>query len=102
MSKPFHPIRKVKGGDVVIARSTGKPLEKHPIPKARAEAQLRAVEMHKHEHTMAEDLSHHLHGDAAHEHGLLHLKATGGKMHNCANYDDGDGDGDEDNDLYYR
>lgn len=49
MAKAFHPIRdRGKGKAVVIAKSTGKPLEKHPISKARADAQLRAVEFHKH------------------------------------------------------
>jgi len=49
MAKPFHAIRdRGKGKAVVIAKSTGKPLEKHPISKARADAQLRAVEFHKH------------------------------------------------------
>src|SRR6185312_2179201 len=48
MAKPFHPEHKVKGGYKLIAKSTGKPLEKHPISKARVDAQLRAVEFHKH------------------------------------------------------
>lgn len=46
--KPFKAIRKVKGGEKVIAKSTGKPLSKKPLPRARALAQLRAVEFHKH------------------------------------------------------
>lgn len=44
----FHPIRKRGSGYVVIAKSTGKALEKHPTSKANADAQLRAVEAHKH------------------------------------------------------
>lgn len=45
----FHALRQAKNGDYkVIARSTGKPLSKKPLPKKRALAQLRAVEFHKH------------------------------------------------------
>lgn len=44
----FHPIQKRGNGYVVIARSTGEPLSNHPLPKADAQAQLRAVEAHKH------------------------------------------------------
>lgn len=44
----FRAIRKAKKGYRVIARSTGKPLSKKPLPKKRALAQLRAVEFHKH------------------------------------------------------
>jgi len=44
----FHPIRREgKGKAEVIAKSTGKPLERHPIPLGRARAQLRAIEARK-------------------------------------------------------
>lgn len=46
--RAFKAIRERKGGDVVIAKSTGKPLENHPIPRSRALAQLRAIEAKKH------------------------------------------------------
>lgn len=48
MAKPFHPVQKSGNGYVVIAKSTGKPLSHHPLPKATAAAQLRAVEASKH------------------------------------------------------
>lgn len=48
MAEPFHPIRKIHGGFKVIAKSTGKPLSKHPLSKEKAGAQLRAVEYFKH------------------------------------------------------
>ncbi len=44
----FRALRKSKRGFRVIARSTGKPLSKKPLGKARALAQLRAVEFRKH------------------------------------------------------
>lgn len=47
-SEAFHPIRKRGSGYVVIAKSTGKPLSKEPMSRAKAQKQLAAVEMHKH------------------------------------------------------
>jgi hypothetical protein len=44
----LHPVQKSGSGYKVINKNTGKPLDKHPIPKARAEAQLRAIEANKH------------------------------------------------------
>lgn len=44
----FHPLRKVHGGMKVIAKSTGKPLSKHPLSPAMAHRQLAAVEFHQH------------------------------------------------------
>jgi hypothetical protein len=44
----FHPIKAIKGGFRVIAKSTGKALSKKPLSKGTALAQLRAVEFHKH------------------------------------------------------
>jgi len=46
--RKFTPIRKSGKGYKVIARSTGKPLSRKPLPKARAQAQLRAIEFRKH------------------------------------------------------
>jgi hypothetical protein len=40
----FHALHQEKGGTVVIARSTGKPLSKKPLPRKRAIAQLGAIE----------------------------------------------------------
>lgn len=48
-AKAFKAIRnRGKGKAVVIAKSTGKALEKKPIPRSRALAQLRAIEAEKH------------------------------------------------------
>lgn len=48
-AKAFKAIRdRADGKAVVIAKSTGEPLEKKPIPRARALAQLRAIEAKKH------------------------------------------------------
>ena len=47
-TRAFHAIHKRQGGEVVIAKSTGKPLSKHPLSPAKAHAQLAAVEFHKH------------------------------------------------------
>lgn len=44
----FHPVQKRGSGYVVIAKSTGKPLSKEPMSRAKAQKQLAAVEMHKH------------------------------------------------------
>jgi hypothetical protein len=44
----FHPIKAIKGGFKVIAKSTGKPLSKKPLSRATALNQLRAVEAQKH------------------------------------------------------
>lgn len=49
----FKAIRKVKKGGAtkgyrVIAKSTGKALSKKPLSRAKAVAQLRAVQFHKH------------------------------------------------------
>jgi len=49
MARPFHALRKSgKRGFKIVAKSTGKPLSKKPLTRARAIAQLRAVEYHKH------------------------------------------------------
>lgn len=44
----FKAIRKSGHGYKVIAKSTGKPLSKHPLSHKKALAQLGAVEAHKH------------------------------------------------------
>lgn len=41
-------IRKVKGGFELINIHTGKKLDRRPVSKADAEAQLRAIEASKH------------------------------------------------------
>lgn len=48
MAKAFKAIRKSGSGFKVIAKSTGQPLSKKPLPRATAVAQLRAVEANKH------------------------------------------------------
>ena len=48
MATAVQLAHKRGSGYVVIAKSTGKPLSKHPMSKAKAEAQLRAVEFSKH------------------------------------------------------
>ena len=44
----FHPLRRVHGGMKVIAKSTGKPLSKHPLSSAMAHKQLAAIEWRQH------------------------------------------------------
>lgn len=44
----FHALRKSGGGYKIIAKSTGKPLSKKPISRAKALAQLGAIEAAKH------------------------------------------------------
>lgn len=47
--KKFKAIKKTGNGKAeVISKKTGKPLDKHPIPVARAKRQLGAIEASKH------------------------------------------------------
>lgn len=43
-----YKLQRKKGGYVVKNKETGKEYSSHPIPKARAEAQMRLLEMIEH------------------------------------------------------
>jgi len=46
-------VKKVKGGYKVVQEGTGHAFSKHPQSKQKAQAQLRAIEAHKHGHEMS-------------------------------------------------